>query len=54
MIILIILYILIAVLGGVVTYASDREKSIFFNACIRLAGNFLLVFGVIFFLHALL
>lgn len=51
---MIILYILIAVLGSVVMYASDREKSIFFNVCIRLAGNFLLAFGVLLLLGALL
>ena len=51
---MIILYILLAVLGSVVMYASDREKIIFFNVCIRLAGNFLLAFGVLFFLGALL
>lgn len=51
---MIILYILLAVLGSVVMYASDREKNIFFNVCIRLAGNFLLAFGVLFFLGALL
>lgn len=43
---MIILYILLAVLGGVVVYASDRENSIFLNVCIRLAGTFLLVIGV--------
>ena len=51
---MIILYILLAVLGSVVMYASDREKSIFFNVCIRLAGNFLLAFSVLFLLGALL
>lgn len=48
---MIILYILIAVLGSVVMYASDREKSIFFNVCIRLAGTFLLVIGIQLMLH---
>ena len=43
---MIILYILLAVLGSVVMYASDREKSIFFNVCIQLAGTFLLVIGI--------
>ena len=43
---MIILYILIAVLGSVVVYASDRENSLFFSVCIQLAGTFLLVIGV--------
>ena len=43
---MIILCILLAVLGGVVVYASERENSIFFNVCIRLAGTFLLVIGI--------
>ena len=43
---MIILCILLAVLGSVVVYAGERENSIFFNVCIRLAGTFLLVIGV--------
>lgn len=43
---MIILCILLAVLGGVVVYASERENNIFFNVCIRLAGTFLLVIGI--------
>lgn len=48
---MIILCILLAVLGGVVVYASERENNIFFNVCIRLAGTFLLVIGIQLMLH---
>ena len=49
---MIILCILLAVLGGLVVCASDRENSLFFSVCIRLAGTFLLVIGVQLILYA--
>lgn len=51
---MIILCILLAVLGSVVVYAGERENSIFFNVCIRLAGTFLLVLGIRLALYTLL